>query len=119
MNLEEFRSHLLEYGIFIMRDYPVQKAQCFECHQMIVFFNKNNQDTVISFNINTPPKSVAFYILGFLENLPAANNLTVMNSHYRNENGYIIVENEELMIEQREKNEVADNILLNSKCWEC
>jgi len=119
MNIDKFRLFLLENGAFIIRDYPVENSQCFECNVMIIFYNEKTQDTLVSFNINTPPKSVAGRILYFLEQLPEANNLTVMDSHHRTNNGYVLIESEETMIDDREKNAIADNILLNTKGYDC
>ena len=119
MNIDELREHLLEYNIFVNRDYPMQSSHCFECKPMIIFFNESDQDVLVSFNIIIPPKLVAFYILGFLEKLPDANNLTVISSHYKTDTGYALIENEETMVENREKSMIADNILLNTKGFEC
>ena len=120
MNIDKFRETLIEYNIYIKRDYQVENSHCFECKQMIVFFNEKSQDVSVSFNLETPPKAVAFYILGFLENLPTANNLTVIDSFIETPHtGHVFVDDEEKRAEKREQSDLADNILLNIKGYEC
>ncbi len=120
---------ITEYNLPLLSDYPTQdKGHCFITAGMIIFTDNEDKTIAVTFQADQLPEDVATYTL-ILSEIQEAQNIFVMDSFiYDSDDKYIsgaaahkLVR--ETIISQAFKKvatyQLYEDILKNSKCFEC
>jgi len=120
---------ITEYNLTLLTDYSTEdKGHCFMTNEMIIFTDEEDISISVAFQADQKPENVAFFTL-MLSEIKEARDIFIMESFiYDNNNKYIsgadahkLVEETiiSLAFEKVAKYQMYNDILKNSKCYEC